>query len=86
MASGKDEYDSIFDNDDYSELDENEDVEDAIDRLRGNISSGDCIYCHAKNGMKYEGNICFVCSECGKSTHEDIYYRWAAGYDVEFDD
>lgn len=91
----KDEYDYIYDNGDdddidYSELDgyefedSEEDVDEAIDRLRGTIGRGDCLYCNAKNGMKYDGFICFVCSECGNSVHEDAYYRWAAGYPVEF--
>lgn len=87
----KDEYDYIYDNGDdsgidYSELDENEDPEEAVDRMRGTISRGDCIYCGAKNAMEYVGNICFVCSKCGQSVHEDIYYRWAAGYPIDFSD
>lgn len=81
-----DEYDEIYDNNmDYEEVDENEDVEDAIERLRGTIGRGDCLVCNAKNGMKYDGFICFICSECGMSVIEDTYYRWAAGYPVEFD-
>jgi hypothetical protein len=71
---------------DYSELDENEDPEEVVNELRGTIGRGDCLYCGAKNGMKYEGFVCFICSECQKSVHEDIYYRWAAGYPVEFED
>ena len=78
---------SYYDDDEYDEFDDDEAIiEEEVEKLRGTIASGDCIYCGAKNGMKYEGNICFVCSECGKSTHEDIYYRWAAGYDVDIDD
>lgn len=91
MKRKKDEYDYIYDNGDdnnvdYSDLDENEDPEEAIDRLRGTIGRGDCLYCGAKDAMTYEGYVCFICSECGRSTHEDIYYRWAAGYPVEFED
>ena len=87
----KDEYDLIYDYDtedsrNYEELDENEDPEEAIERLRNTIGRGDCLYCNAKNGMEYEGHICFICSVCGKSVHEDIYYRWAAGYPIEFTD
>ena len=84
----KDEYDRLYDYDDdicYEELYENEDPEELIDKLRGNIGRGDCLYCDGKNTMEYEGHICFICAECGKSVHEDIYYRWAAGYDVEFE-
>jgi transposase-like protein len=87
----KDEYDRIYDyciddSIDYEELDEDEDLEEAVERLRGSIGRGDCIYCGAKHAMEYEGHICFICSACGKSVHEDVYYRWAAGYTVEFED
>lgn len=87
----KDEYDLIYDYDsedsrNYEELDENEDPEELIDKLRGTIGRGDCLYCNAKNAMEYEGHICFICKECGNSVHEDIYYRWAAGYPIEFED
>ena len=90
FSKKKDEYDYIYDNGDddgidYSEPVENDDPEEAVDRIRGTIGQGDCLYCNAKNGMKYDGFICFICSECGMSVHEDIYYRWAAGYPVEFD-
>ena len=83
----KDEYDDIYDNNmQYEEVDENEDPDEAIERLRGTIGRGSCLYCSAKNGMKYDGFICFVCSKCGMSVHEDIYYRWAAGYSIDFED
>lgn len=90
MPKKNDEYDVIYEYDFedsrcYEELDENEDEEEAIDRLRGTIGRGDCIYCNAKNSMEYEGHICFICTECGKSVHEDIYYRWAAGYSIEME-
>ena len=52
----------------------------------GNIGRGTCLYCGAENGMEYEGRICFICSKCGKSAHEDIYYYWAAGGSVELDE
>lgn len=86
-----DEYDFIYDNGDdsgidYSDLSENEDPEDVIDSLRGTIGRGDCIYCDSKDSMEYDGFVCFICSHCGKSVHEDIYYRWAAGYPIDFDD
>lgn len=86
----KDEYDLIYDYDidsiDYSELDENESEDEAIEKIRYTIGRGDCLYCGAKNGMEYEGTICFICSGCGKSVHEEIYYRWAAGYTIAFED
>ena len=86
----KDEYYRIYNyrnkgNTDYEIVDENEDPEEVIEKLKGTIGRGDCIYCYAKNGMKYDGLICFICSECGNSVHEDIYYRWAAGYPINFE-
>lgn len=78
------EYYDIYEN--YEELDENEDPLDAIDRLRGTIGRGDCVYCGAKDAMVYEGNICFVCQQCGRSIHEDGYYMWAAGYGLTFEE
>lgn len=87
-GSKKDEYDRIYNynNMDYEEPDENDDPEDVIELLRGTIGRGDCLYCNAEHAMEYEGHICFICSKCGKSVHEDIYYRWAAGYPIEFED
>jgi hypothetical protein len=87
----RDEYDIIYNYDiedsrNYEELYEDEDPEEVIERLRGTIASGDCVYCGGKNTMEYVGDICFVCSKCGMSVHEDVYYRWAAGYDLEFED
>ena len=91
MRKKRDEYDLIYDYDiddsrNYEELDENEDAEEVIKRLRNTIGRGDCLYCGSKNRMEYDGHICFICSSCGKSVHEDIYYRWAAGYTIEFED
>lgn len=87
----KDEYDRIYgydreDSRNYEELDENESIDDAIEELRGTIGRGDCLYCDGKLTMEYEGSICFICSKCGKSVHEDIYYAWAAGAAIEFED
>lgn len=87
----KDEYDRLYDYDaedsrNYEELDENEDIEDIIEELRDTVGRGDCIYCHASNAMEYEGHICFICKQCGRSVHEDIYYRWIAGDSIEFED
>lgn len=87
----KDTYEDIYDygiedNTRYEELDENEDIEDIIEKLRGTIGRGDCLYCGSKNSMIYEGDICFICKKCGKSVHEDIYYRWAAGEEIEFEE
>ncbi len=83
----KDEYDLIYDYDEedsrnYEELNES-DLEERIEKLRGTIGRGDCVYCGAKNAMVYEGHICFVCRQCNRSIHEDLYYRWAAGEDIE---
>lgn len=90
MKKKKDEYEFIYDNGDDSGIDYSDssecDPEEAVAGLRGNVSSGSCLYCGAHNGMKYEGNICFICSVCGRSIHEDLYYRWMAGYEIEMDD
>ena len=87
----RDEYDDIYsydieDNTKYEELDENESVDEIVEKLRGNISRGDCLYCGAKNAMIYTGDICFICTECERSVYEDIYYRWAAGEEIIFED
>lgn len=79
MKRKKDEYEVIYD---YEESD----IEDDIENLRGTIGRGDCVYCGAKDSMEYIGDICFICSKCNKSVHEDIYYAWAAGCDVEMED
>ena len=82
--SNEGEYYDIYENNE--ELDENEDPLDAIERLRGTIGRGNCVYCGAKNAMVYEGNICFVCQQCSRSIHEDGYYMWAAGYGLTFEE
>lgn len=87
----KDEYYRLYNyvakgNTDYEEIDEDEDPEEVIAKLRGTIGRGDCVYCSAKNGMEYDGYICFVCSSCGMTILEDMYYRWAAGYGIEFEE
>lgn len=87
MREYEDIYDyDIKDNAEYEELFEDETEEEVIERLKDTIGQGDCLYCGAKLAMKYEGQICFICSSCGKSVHEDIYYRWIAGYPVEIED
>ena len=80
----KDEYEEIYDDEiDYEELDENDDPDEVIANLKGTIGRGDCLYCNAKHAMVYDGFMCFICSECGMSIHEDLYYRWAAGYSID---
>ena len=70
----------------FDELDDTwERQQEAIDELKGEIESGDCMLCGAKNAMKYEGN-CFICSECNEGVSEDLYYVWAAGFDIEDDE
>lgn len=56
-----------------------------IEEFKDTIGRGDCLYCGAKLAMEYSGNICFICSTCGKSVHEDVYYSWAAGYDISLE-
>ena len=70
----------------FDELDDTwERRQEAIYELKGEIESGDCMLCGAKNAMKYEGN-CFICSECHEGVSEDLYYIWAAGFDIEDDE
>lgn len=80
MNKKKDKYSLIYDSDTEDE------ISNKIDELKGNIGRGDCIYCGAKDSMEYVGNICFICSKCGKSVHEDIYYAWIAGYEIEIEE
>lgn len=87
----RDEYDVLYNYDpedsrNYTDLDENEDPEDAIEELRGTIGRGDCMFCDGKQTMEYEGQVCFICSTCGKAVHEDLYYRWLLGYPITFED
>lgn len=86
----RDEYDLIYnhstENEFIDEIFENDSIEEKIEKLKGNISRGDCLYCNSNNTMEYEGHICFICSKCGNAVHEDIYYRWAAGCTIKFED
>lgn len=87
----KDEYDLIYDYDsedsrNYEELNENESPEEVIERIKGTVGRGTCIYCNTKDTMEYEGTICFICTKCGMSIHEDSYYRWLAGYPIKFEE
>ena len=89
--SKRGEYEVIYDFEDddsrnYEELSENETPEEFIERFRDSIGRGDCMFCHAENGMIHEGPTCFICEHCGRAVHEDVYYRWVAGYPVEFED
>lgn len=71
---------------DYDDLDyEDFEREEVIEKLRGTISRGECMYCRKPNAMVYEGEICFVCRSCNNSCHEDIYYQWISGFDIEID-
>ncbi len=74
-----DEYDDLYD-------DSNDKIYEMIEMLRGTIERGDCLYCGGKLSMEYTGNVCFICSKCAKSVHEDVYYAWAAGYDISPDE
>jgi len=85
--------DGIFDNGDddeidYSELDGYEFTEDEyeiIERMRDEVTGGDCLYCDARDSMEHDGD-CFICSVCGKSVHEDVYFAWAGGIPIEIED
>lgn len=75
-------YESIYSFEEEVELS----IEAEIEELRGNVTRGSCLYCHEPNGMIYEGNICFVCTKCNQSVHEDLYYRWLVGGDIQNDE
>ena len=81
----KDEYDDIYGDEELDLDDEEIDPDDAVELLRGKITSGDCIYCGGTNSMIFD-EVCFICTICNRSIHEDLYYRWAAGYEIEMDD
>lgn len=89
MRKKKNEYIEVYgydeeDSRNYEEFDDTEDaMDEAIARLRGTISVGDCMECGAKDAMKYEGNVCFVCSKCKMAVHENLYYLWTAGFPIE---
>ena len=83
------EWSGIYDDDlgfDPSEADENPDPDDEIDKLRGTVDRGPCMFCGKNDCMVEQGGVCFICEKCGESIDEDGYYRWLAGYDVSFDD
>lgn len=86
----KDEYNKIYNYDikgdtKFEDLDF-DDSDEVIERLRNTIGRGDCLYCNSHLTMEYDGTICFICSKCGRSVHEDVYYKWASGQDIEFED
>lgn len=78
---------------DYSELDglefeELEEVDeetearwDAVDRLEGQVTEGECLYCGKPNGMKFFKGF-FFCQTCHDSVPAEVYYQWYAGFDV----
>lgn len=85
----RDKHNDLYDENSYEsiyELEEEEYYDNAIEDLRGNVGRGTCIYCGGENTMQYEGHICFICTNCGRSVHEDIYYRWLAGDNIEMED
>lgn len=79
-------YGSDKETDEYDLIYNYENSEEEIEALRDTIGRGDCLYCSSKDAMEYDGQICFICNVCGRSVHEGIYYRWAAGYPIEFED
>lgn len=56
-----------------------EELELAIDAMKGTIEKGDCLYCGEEDSMIYTGNICFICNKCQKSVHEDTFYACRLG-------
>jgi len=87
----KDEYNFIYDNGDdsgidYSELDENEDPEEVIVRLKETLGKGPCPKCGKVSMVPDAKGFCYYCLECGWAESQDAYLRDLAGYPVEYVD
>ena len=72
--------DDVFDDDEDDIGNEwdvpEEEIDEAVDQIRGKVDTGDRIYCKAKDTMHYDGKEFFVCSHCGMIVDEDTYYQW----------
>lgn len=77
--------DGMYD-EDWIESDDDETMDDKIEKIRGTIDEGDCLWCHQHNGMKYDPQGFFLCDSCNMMCEEDTYYMWNLGYDVTADD
>ena len=82
--------DDVFDDDEDDIGNEwdvpEEEIDEAVDQIKGKVNTGDCIYCKAKDTMHYYGQGFFVCSHCGNIIDEDTYYQWMLGYGVNIVD
>ena len=70
----------------WTESDDDETMDDKIEKIRGTIDEGDYLWCHQHNGMKYDPQGFFFCDSCNMMCKEDTYYMWYLGYDVTADD
>lgn len=67
------------------DFDENEEqLDKAVEAMRGTINKGDCCWCHESNSMRYNPLGYFLCKKCNMMVDEDIYYRWKLGAEVEY--
>ena len=77
--------DGMYD-ENWIESDDDETMDDKIEKIRGTIDKGDCLWCNSRNGMKYYPEGYFLCDRCNMMCEEDTYYMWYLGYDVSATD
>lgn len=96
MTRKKDEYSEIYegyagDNGDDREFDYSDlsgyepefDEEEAIEKARGEVDVGPCMYCDGE--MENDGSL-FVCTSCGMTASENEYLRWYVDNVADYDD
>lgn len=72
---------------DYVDPEEDADISarwDAIDRLRGKVKKGKCIFCGKRNGMHLTPMGNYACQYCHDTVPDEVYLQWYAGFDVYF--
>lgn len=77
--------DGMYD-ENWIESDDYETMDDKIEKIRGTIDKGDCLWCNRRSGMKYYPEGYFLCDRCNMMCEEDTYYMWYLGYDVSATD
>lgn len=53
----------------------------AIEKLKGTIEYGECMFCNKERGMHFSHGF-FFCKDCHDFVPEEMYYQWYAGFDV----
>lgn len=79
-----DDDDENYDPDADYEIDSDDDSDDESDTEYENVYEdpplkGDCCYCHAKNGMKYDGEGIYHCTKCNNGILATDYIKWYYG-------